>query len=58
MTRQPNFALVPKQKQKELAELVEMIRAYDTWDFQNDKNMSYEERKAADELNQLFWFFL
>ena len=57
MTRQPNFALVPKQKQKELAELVEMIRAYDTWDFQNDKNMSYEERKAADELNQLFWFF-
>jgi uncharacterized protein len=57
MTRQPNFALVPKQKQQELAELVEMIRAYDTWDFQNDKNMSYEERKAADELNQLFWFF-
>ena len=57
MTRQPNFALVPKQRQKELAELVEMIRAYDTWDFQNDKNMSYEERKAADELNQLFWFF-
>lgn len=57
LTQQQNFALVPEERRRELAELVEMIRAYDTWDFQNDPDMPYEKRRASDELNQLFWFF-
>lgn len=57
MERQNNFNLVPQDRQADLKELVEMIRAYDTWDFQNDPLMSFEAKKAADELNQLFWFF-
>lgn len=52
-----NFANVSAQRQQQLGELVELIRAYDTWDWQNDPNMSAQERKSADELNQLFWFY-
>lgn len=54
---QPKFDQVPESRRAELAELVELIRAYDTWDWQNDPNMSKAERQAADELNQLFWFY-
>lgn len=54
---QPNFSSVSADRQAELAELVELIRAYDTWDWQNDPDMTKEERQAADELNQLFWFY-
>ena len=57
VSKQVNFANVPTARQQELQEIVELIRAYDTWDWQNDPNMSNEERKAADELNQLFWFY-
>lgn len=52
-----NFTNIPPQRQQQLEQLVELIRAYDTWDWQKDPNMSIEERKAADELNQLFWFY-
>ena len=57
VSKQVNFANVSTARQQELREIVELIRAYDTWDWQNDPNMSNEERKAADELNQLFWFY-
>ena len=50
----PTFRLRANRNCKNI---VELIRAYDTWDWQNDPNMSNEERKAADELNQLFWFY-
>ena len=50
----PTFRLRANRNCKKI---VELIRAYDTWDWQNDPNMSNEERKAADELNQLFWFY-
>ena len=36
---------------------MELIRAYDTWDWQNDPDMSEKERQAADDFNQLFWFY-
>ena len=52
-----NFANVPTQRQQQLGELVELIRAYDTWDWQNDPDMSAQKRRSADELNQLFWFY-
>lgn len=52
-----NFVNVPSTRQHELSEIVELIRAYDTWDWQNDPNMPSAERKNADELNQLFWFY-
>ena len=54
---QPHFSQVSAERQAELAEVVELIRAYDTWDWQNDPQMSTGERQAADELNQLFWFY-
>ena len=57
VSKQVNFANIPTARQQELQEIVELIRAYDTWDWQNDPNISNEERKAADELNQLFWFY-
>lgn len=57
VSKQVNFANVPTARQHELQEIVELIRAYDTWDWQNDSNMKSEERQAADELNQLFWFY-
>lgn len=57
VSKQVNFANVPTARQHELQEIVELIRAYDTWDWQNDPNMKSEERQAADELNQLFWFY-
>lgn len=55
--QQVNFTNVPIDRQNELQEIVELIRAYDTWDWQNDPNMDHDERVAADELNQLFWFY-
>lgn len=53
----PHFDDLGDQRQAELAELVELIRAYDTWDWQNDPTMSAAERQGADELNSLFWFY-
>lgn len=57
LTQQPHFADLPAERRQELAYLVELIRAYDTWDWQNDPEMADEERTAADELDQLFWFY-
>lgn len=57
LTKRPGFEQIPTQKQAQVAELVELIRAYDTWDWQKDPLMTQEERTAADELNQLFWFY-
>ncbi|WP_057906234.1 DHHA1 domain-containing protein [Ligilactobacillus araffinosus] len=57
VSKQVNFANVSTARQQELQTIVELIRAYDTWDWQNDPNMCTAERKAADELNQLFWFY-
>lgn len=54
---QDHFAELGTATQAKLAELVEMIRAYDTWDWQNDPDMHAETRQAADDLNQLFWFY-
>lgn len=52
-----DFAKVDEAIKNRLADIVELIRAYDTWDFQNDPTMDPKEVKAADELNQLFWFY-
>lgn len=57
LKKQPHFNDLPSSRQDELAYLVELIRAYDTWDWQNDPDMSAEERTAADNLDQLFWFY-
>lgn len=57
LRQQPHFDQLPPERQTVLAELVELIRAYDTWDWQNDPAMDPAERQAADELNQLFWFY-
>ena len=53
----PGFVKLNQDRQQQLAELVELIRAYDTWDWQNDPDMSEKERQAADDFNQLFWFY-
>ena len=55
LSRQPHFNDLPEERRRELAYLVELIRAYDTWDWQNDPEMAEAERVAADELDQLFW---
>lgn len=57
LVQQPRFNQLTANRQRELAQLVELIRAYDTWDWQNDPDMDPAERQAADELNQLFWFY-
>lgn len=57
LTQQPHFADLPSDRRHELAYLVELIRAYDTWDWQNDPDMDESERTAADDLDQLFWFY-
>ena len=57
LKQQPHFADLGKTRQAELAYLVELIRAYDTWDWQNDPEMGETERTAADNLDQLFWFY-
>ena len=52
LKQQPSFAKVDEQQQKDLAYLVELIRAYDTWDWQNDPEMDEQERIDADNLDQ------
>lgn len=54
---QPHFAEIGEQRQNELGYLVELIRAYDTWDWQNDPAMDEKERTDADNFDQLFWFY-
>lgn len=57
LKKQPHFEELPQDRQEELAYVVELIRAYDTWDWQNDPDMSDAERQDADNLDQLFWFY-
>ena len=57
LTQQPHFNDLPEERRQDLAYLVELIRAYDTWDWQNDPDMDDKERTAADDLDQLFWFY-
>ena len=57
LKQQSSFAKVASKRQEELAYLVELIRAYDTWDWQNDPLLPEEEKNDDDELNQLFWFY-
>lgn len=54
---QPHFTELTTGRRQQLAYLVELIRAYDTWDWQNDPDISEEEKVAADNLDQLFWFY-
>ncbi|MDO4902764.1 MAG: DHHA1 domain-containing protein [Limosilactobacillus sp.] len=54
---QPHFADLAQDRGAELDYLVELIRAYDTWDWQNDPDMDPAVRQAADDLDQLFWFY-
>ena len=57
LKQQSSFTKIDEQRQKDLAYLVELIRAYDTWDWQNDPEMNEQERIDADNLDQLFWFY-
>ena len=57
LSQKHEFMKIPEKKRAQVVDWVELIRAYDTWDWQNDPLMSVEERQAADELNQLFWFY-
>lgn len=57
LTQQPHFNDLPADRRQDLAYLVELIRAYDTWDWQNDPDMGDQERTAADDFDQLFWFY-
>lgn len=45
------------ERQTTLAKIVELIRVYDTWDWQNDPTLATEIKTGADELDQLFWFY-
>lgn len=54
---QDHFDQLASARQTSLAEYVEAIRSYDTWDWQNDPDMAAEVRQMADELDQLFWFY-
>lgn len=57
LQKQPLFKHLSADRKQSLGEVVELIRAYDTWDWQNDPDMSDEEKTGADELDQLFWFY-
>ena len=57
VTQKKEFTTIPQERQQQLHQIVELIRAYDTWDWQNDVHMDKKERQNADELNQLFWFY-
>lgn len=55
--KQSTFNKLPEGQKAELSELVELIRAYDTWDWENDPDLPASEKEGADELNELFWFY-
>lgn len=57
LTNQDGFNQLGESRQQQISQIVELIRAYDTWDWQNDPNMSKETKQGADELDQLFWFY-
>lgn len=57
LKKQPHFNDLSEERRQQLGYLVELIRAYDTWDWQNDPDISEEEKVAADNFDQLFWFY-
>ena len=57
LSHQDRFSQLGEQQQQQLALTVELIRAYDTWDWQNDPSLTDEIKTGADELDQLFWFY-
>lgn len=57
LEQQERFAKLTNPQRDELAFTVELIRAYDTWDWQNDQSLDETVRTGADELDQLFWFY-
>ena len=57
LRQQDHFADLPTQRRTDLAYLVEVIRADDTWEWQNDPDMTDQERHDADNFDQLFWFY-
>lgn len=57
LQKQANFQNLEKDQRDQLALTVELIRAYDTWDWQNDQSLDDEIKQGADELDQLFWFY-
>lgn len=54
---QPGFSQLAADRRQQLAQLAELIRAYDTWDWQNDPDLSQSVKEGADQLNELFWFY-
>ena len=54
---QSAFASLTGQQRHKLDQLAELIRAYDTWDWQNDPELSAAVKDGADQLNELFWFY-
>lgn len=54
---QSTFDQLSKERREQLSLTVELIRAYDTWDWQNDASLANEVKQGADELDQLFWFY-
>lgn len=57
LQKQAAFNSLSGERKQALGQIVELIRAYDTWDWQNDDSLSAEEKVSADELDQLFWFY-
>ena len=57
LKNQPRFSKLSAEHQSQLGGVVELIRAYDTWDWQNDPTLASEIKPGADELDQLFWFY-
>lgn len=57
LEQQVRFNKLTADQKNDLAMTVELIRAYDTWDWQNDQSLDDAVRTGADELDQLFWFY-
>lgn len=57
LERQPRFDQLSAEQGSHLPLVVELIRAYDTWDWQNDVSLATDIKTGADELDQLFWFY-
>ena len=57
LQQQPGMDQLDSQRRQQLAQLAELIRAYDTWDWQNDPELPTSVSEGADQLNELFWFY-
>lgn len=54
---QAGFDQMDETRRQQLDQLAELIRAYDTWDWQNDPELPTAVKEGADQLNELFWFY-